>query len=633
MAGVGAGVGGAGVGGGLGGAGEAGLMPLGGGAFGPVARAQYGALGRLRWQMLGNGLRFRKGKLELGVRTLGYLIYGFTGLAIGGSLGIGAFVMTVNQQWRFLPLLFWATFVLWQMIPVMMASFQEQFDLGALLRFPVSFQSFFLLYAVFGLADISTILGGLCCVGLWVGITVALPGMFVWTTLTVGLFAVFNILLVRAIFAWIDRWLAQRKTREILGAVFMVLVLSLQLLNPALHSGFPSFHQPSHKEAVRSVEHYRGMREQYEPWLKKANAVQKWLPPGLAGLALRQAAGQRQAAGNGHDAEMGAAVGSLGLIGLYTLVAGAVLGARLRAEYRGENLGQAPKRAKAGAGRAGVGRAGAGRAGVAVRGAAAARAGTGAKVGGGDGWLPAGSGPMTAVMVKDLRMLMRSIPQLYVLGAPLLMVFVFGSMFRSGYGGVGHTFSLALPLCMAYSMLGFTQLFANNLGNEGAGIQLLFLSPTPFRTVLLAKNVFHAVLFGLDALVAGILVSLRMGTPQGAVVAGTVGWLLFALPANLAMGNILSLTMPFRVNPGRLTRQRGSQANALVSLLTQLGVMGVGALVFGLCWYWERLWLAGPVFLVLAAGSVFGWMRVLRNAEGMANRRRDSLILTMVKTE
>jgi ABC-2 type transport system permease protein len=186
---------------------------------------------------------------------------------------------------------------------------------------------------------------------------------------------------------------------------------------------------------------------------------------------------------------------------------------------------------------------------------------------------------------------------------------------------------------MAYSMLGFTQLFANNLGTEGAGIQLLFLSPTPFRTVLLAKNLFHAMLFGLDALVAGILVSLRLGLPDSAVLVGTIGWLLFALPANLAIGNIFSITMPFKVNPGRLTRQRGSQANALLSLLTQLAVMAVGALVFGLCWYLDRLWLAAPVFLVLAGASVFAWLRVLGNAEGMANRRKDALILTLVKTE
>jgi ABC-2 type transport system permease protein len=182
-------------------------------------------------------------------------------------------------------------------------------------------------------------------------------------------------------------------------------------------------------------------------------------------------------------------------------------------------------------------------------------------------------------------------------------------------------------------MLGFVQLFSNNLGTEGAGIQLIFLSPTPFRIVLLAKNLFHALLFCLNILLAGALVSLRLGTPETSVLVGTIGFLVFALPLNLAIGNLFSLTMPYRVYPGRLTRQRGSQANALLSLLTQLGVSSVGALVFGLCWYWDNLWIAAPVFVALSGVSVYFWMRVLRNADGMANRHKDSLIETLMKTQ
>jgi hypothetical protein len=49
------------------------------------------------------------------------------------------------------------------------------------------------------------------------------------------------------------------------------------------------------------------------------------------------------------------------------------------------------------------------------------------------------------------------------------------------------------------------------LGSEGAGIRLLFLSPTPIRTVLLAKNLLHSILFALVGLVAGTLVCLRLG--------------------------------------------------------------------------------------------------------------------------
>jgi hypothetical protein len=122
-----------------------------------------------------------------------------------------------------------------------------------------------------------------------------------------------------------------------------------------------------------------------------------------------------------------------------------------------------------------------------------------------------------------------------------------------------------------------------------------------------------------------------LGVPEGVVVAATVAWILFSLPTNLAAGNIFSLTMPYRVNPGRITRQGGSQANALGALLAQLVAIGAGAAVFGLCWYLDKMWLAVPIFLVLAAVAVAVWMRGLSNADAMANKRRDSLIAVLMK--
>jgi ABC-2 type transport system permease protein len=589
------------------------------GVFGTLARGQYAALIRLRWHMFTNELRFRKGALELGARTFGYMLYGFTGLMIGAGAGAWAYILVSSQQWRFLPIVFWIGFLIWQMVPVMLASFQEQFDLSILLRFPVGFKSFFLLYAFFGLSDVSTILGGLCCAGIWVGVTLALPHLFLWTTAALGVFAVFNIFLVRAIFAWIDRWLSQRKTREILMAAFMVLALSAQLLNPALHN-FPG-RSGSHASRHARPQEVQRIELEYSPWLRTANEIQKWLPPGLAAASIREVAEQNP----------GAALGRLGLLGVYFLAAGLVLAARLKAEYRGENLGHSPKQSKRAARRVRY----PGKESTSESRSEFASETTSAEAGkawSGAGWLGTGTGPITAVMEKELRTLMRSIPQMYVLGAPLLMVFVFGSMFRSNAGG-GNVYPLALPICMAYSILGFSQLFSNNLGTEGGGIQLIFLSPTPVRTVLLAKNLFHALLFGVDVLLAGILVSLRLGAPDSAVLTGTIAWLLFALPINLAVGNLFSLTMPYRVNPGRLTRQRGSQANALLSLLAQLAVLVVGGAVFLLCWHVDNLWLATPIFLALAGGAFYVWIRVLRNSDGMANRRRDVLIATMAKTD
>jgi ABC-2 type transport system permease protein len=578
-----------------------------GGWLGPLARAQYKALARLRWQMFTNGLRSNKGALELGARVLGNILYALIGIALGAGMGVVTYLLASGGKLRYLPIVFWVLAFLWQMIPVMLASFQEQFDLGILLRFPLRFGSYVLLYVVFGLVDISTILGGLCCLGIWIGMGVAQPGLLLWTTLALAVFALFNILLVRAVFAWIDRWLAQRKTREVLGAVFMVGLLSMQLLNPALyqkrHSG-RSGHQ-AQADQIRLAE------ARYSPWLKKANAAQKWLPPGLAALSLRDAVEQEPAKG----------FGAMGVLGLYVLLAGGVLAVRLKAEYRGESLSSAPARDKAGSGRSKTA------AGLSFSGAGAAdRAGWRA-VGG----MVGGSGPIAAVMEKDVRSLLRTLPLLYAIGAPLLLVLVFSGIFIKNGGVQTPVFPLALPVCMVYAQLGFTQVFYNNLGTEAAGIQLYFLSPTPFSTVMLAKNLLHALLFAVVALLAGLLTTVRLGAAENAVIAATVAWLLFSLPCNLTAGNLFSLKMPYRVNPGRISRQRGSQANALLSLVVQLAILTVGAAVFSLSWFLNDMWMAPPIFIILAVGAVLMWKRVLDNADAIAFGRRDEIMATLMK--
>jgi ABC-2 type transport system permease protein len=571
-----------------------------GGVLGPLARAQYGALARLRWQTFTNGLRSNKGALELGARTFSYIVYTVMGLGVGAGAATTTYFLVSGNQWRFLPVEFWVLGFIWQMIPVMLASFQEQFDLGILLRFPVRFGSYVLLYIVFGLVDVSTILGGLFCAGIWFGMAAARPGLLLWTSLALAVFAAFNILLVRAIFAWIERWLAQRRTREILGAFFMVGLLSLQLLNPAIyqkrHSG-----RSGHQE---QAEQLRAAKERYAPLLRNANAVQKWLPPGLAAQSLQQAVAHRSDAG----------LGSLGLLGLYALLAGGILAIRLRAEYRGESLSVAPSRVAASAG----------------RGMAAVSTSVAPLDAVGEQTVHS-SGPIAAVMEKDVRSLLRTLPLLYAIGAPLLLVLVFSSIFLKNGAVQTPVFPLALPICMVYAQLGFTQIFFNSLGTEGPGIQLYFLSPTPFRTILLAKNILHSLLFAVVATMAGVLTTLRLGVPDGAVVAATGAWLLFLLPCNLAAGNIFSIRLPYRVNPGRISRQRGSQANALLSLLVQLGIIAVGAAVFTLCWYLDRMWMAVPTFLALAVVAVFVWRQVLNNADALANERRDVLMATLMK--
>jgi len=557
-----------------------------GGPFGKVARRQYAALVAMRWRMVVNNVRSVQGAFEIGARGVALIIYAIMGISLGFGLGAGAYSIVSSGHAQLLSALFWTVFLVWQALPIALASFQEQFDLNGLLRFPVGFGSFYLLNLVFGLVDVPTILGGICSLGILTGVTLARPAMFGGTALILAVFALFNILLARTVLAWVDRWLAKRRTREVVSAIFLLLMLSLQLLNPALHQ------QKRHRGAEHPPSPSAGEQviKELPGWTTYVLTVVPWLPPGVAAGAVYQSATDNTPA----------ALESMGILGLYILATGGVLGIRLRAEFSGERLSDAP--------------------------AARKRNESDSK------WLLDGSGPIAAVIEKELRTIPRSMPLLFAMGAPLLTVLVISTLFRNGAIG-GRPFQLAFPLCVCYALLGFTQLIFNNLGAEGTGIQMLFLSPTPIKTVLLAKNLLHGSLFALVAFLAGILATLRLGEPDLTLLAITAAWVLFALPTHLAAGNLLSLTMPYRVNLGRISRQRGSQASALVSMLIQAIVIGCGVTVMELCTYFDKRWLAAPCLLALAGASLFVWIRVLRNVDSLANRNRENLIATLAKTE
>lgn len=565
----------------------AGVDRAGGGIFGAEARTQYAAMARLRWRMFVNGLRTIHGLLDLGATGIAWMFYSLLGLGSGLALCSAAYSIAFHRSWQYLPILFWAISLFWLMFPMVVASFQEQSDLGILLRFPVRFGSYFLLHLISGLMEASTFVGALCCLGVWLGIVIARPDLYLWAALSLLVFAVFNILLTRAVFAWIDRWLAQRKTREILGATFMVLVVGLLVINSVLNPNGREGPKSHQGESARLHE----VQTKYAPLLKTANQVQQWLPPGLSARALQQVVEQKPVAG----------FASLDMLGLWVVLAGGALAGRLRAQYRGQNLSWAPSRVKA--------------------------------IRRGGGWTLGGSRPFTAIVEKELRGLMRTVPLLWGVSVPVLIVFVLAGVFHYSPSGGMKSFPYAFPLCVAYALLGFTGLFYNNLGAEGAGIQLLFLSPTPIRTVFLAKNLLHSVLFFLVGFIACVLICLRLGVPPFVVLADTGAWLIFALPCNLAAGIILSLTTPYRINPGRIARSAGAQANTLPAMLVQAGVLGVGALVFWLCWSLKERWLPVPILLVLAAGAFFFWTRVLHYSDDNANQRRDALIATVMKVE
>jgi ABC-2 type transport system permease protein len=547
----------------------------------PLARQQYAALAWVQRRIFWNSLRTLRGGVELGARVLTFVIFGAVSLGPSFGLGFGAWAMTSEGHLKAVAFLLWVLFLTWQSFSALAPALAGQNpELSHLLRYPVSFGSWILLYLVYGLAAPSTLIGILWATGIGVGITVARPELFAWIAVTLLLFIVFNLLLSRMILAWIERWLAQRRTREIVTAILLFAALGAQTLNPALHQDYRG-------SAIRARTHA------FQRVFAVASNVQGFLPPGVATNVLTAASAHRFFRGTE----------SLACLGLYSLAAGGLLAFRLRAESRGENLSEAPRRASV------------------ARAREKPRSAP----------LLDFSGPVAAVMEKDLRYLLRSGPMLYNLAAPLVMVVAFGGMMRGGSVSAIRT-EYALPIGMIWAFLGLTRLISNNLGAEGEGIQFFFMAPTPMRTVILGKNFLHLLIFIVEAVVIAAIVVFRFGAPAASIAVATLAWLLFAVPANFAAGNLLSVRMPYRVNLARIRRESGALGNGLTSLAVQLAILAVGAVVLGPCTFLGHPWLATPIFLALAAVAVVTYARVLAGVDRMVYARMESLTSEVMKT-
>lgn len=544
------------------------------------ARQQYAALAWVQTRIFFNSLRTRRGGFELGARAVSFVV--FTGISIGPSigLGIGAWIAASHGRMFGIAVLLWVLFAAWQGFAALAPALAGQNpELSHLLRYPVSFGSWIVLFLIYGIATPSTLIGLLWTTAIGIGISIARPEIWGWVAVTLVLFAFFNLLLSRTILAWIERWLAQRRTREIVTGVFLVLALAAQVLNPAFHQNYRSHVYRAKWQTVQRV-------------VNRVWGAQQISPPGLATNAISGAIDRNELK----------AAGSFLALGLYTLGAAGLLTIRLRAESRGENLSEAPRRPATAKARSQLPRR---------------------------SFLDF-SGPIAAVFEKDLRYLLRSGPTLYNLAVPLVMVIVFGGATRAGqFSGIRLTY--ALPIGMIWAFLGLTRLISNNLGAEGEGIQFFFLAPTPMRTVILGKNLLHLTLFLLEAVAITAIVVVRFGAPEPSIVAATLAWILFAVPANLATGNLLSIRMPYRVNLARIRREPGAVGNSLTSMVAQFAMIAVGAVVLGGSAILGHPWVAVPILLLLAALSTLAYARILSGVDRMVEARRDALTLEVMK--
>src|ERR1700719_1684230 len=512
---------------------------------------QVRTIAELRWRMFLNGLRSKRGKMELASRIL--ITIAFT---VGGT---GAFALATGFAWYFvsqnnaayLAILLWPIFFFWQLFPVMSTAFTNNPDSAELLRFPLTYRSYFLIRLAYGFFDPASALGTVGLLGILLGISIARPLLFPWALLVLLTFAVFNLVLMQTVFAWLERWLAQRRTREVMGVLFVLAMLGFQLIGPMMGR----LGRAPHPEIGRAVE--IGTR------------IQALLPTGLAANAIAQTSHANPLLG----------LAFLILLVALTLAIARLLHLRLRAQFRGENLSEAAARP------------------------VVARAQE-LQV----GWnLPGFSQSVAAVFEKEMRYLARSGPMLLTLIMPIfmLLIFRFGAMNSLRHSSsYSRTPDMAFPGAAAYAILVLTNLVFNSFGGDGGGIQFFYASPVAFRQIILAKNLTHASILVANTALAWIAVSYLYGTPHLAVSVATLAGLLFAVPLNFTVGNLLSIYAPKKRDFSTFGRQNVSQITVLASFGAQIVTVGLGIAVFAIARLYENLWIATVLFLVLAAASI-----------------------------
>ncbi len=276
----------------------------------------------LRWQTFRNGMRSQSEKMHmLGSAAIGIF---FTMLTIGGSIGLGVvtFEIVGMQKWVYLSAILWGIFLFWQFVPVLASQTNPGFDGRNLLRFPIKFSTFFLMSTAYGLADPFALAAILWHISIGIAISIARPDLRLWAALALACSVLMNLLFNRMLFAWLERFLARRRTREVVTALFILFFVCIQFSGLILQRWGP---------AVKSA-------------FESSANVWRSLPPALAGTAIERAS----------ENDFASALMTIGTLALYVIAFGGLFAFRAHPQFTGEDLGEsaAPVRKIGGSARA-----------------------------------------------------------------------------------------------------------------------------------------------------------------------------------------------------------------------------------------------------------------------------------------
>ena len=568
----------------------------------------------LRWRLTRNQWA-RSGGLGAVIAVLaglGAIVMGglcFAGALLGAAFGLGEvspkIIMAIWFGITVGFLFFWMIGLLTEL------QRSETIDLQRLMHLPVALGQMFVVNYLVSHFALSIIVAVPIMLGLGIGLVFARgPEMVLLIPLALSM--------VFMITAWtycLRGWLAalmsnpRRRRTVIMGITFTFILLSQgpNLYFNVLHRG--DFHPNRQSTTDQGARRAAGQEK-----LNQLLAVQKFIPPLWLPLGAQELAEGRV---------LPAMLGTLGCLGIGALGLRRAYRSTVRFYY-GETGGQAPARIKP--------------AGTATAVVAPARTGNGFL----ELRLPAVPEQAAALALATFRSLLRA-PEVKMAWASssLSMVIVGAMVFlRSPPHLSDTTKPFVATGVVAFSIFMLVQFLANQFGFDRDGFRALILSPADRRLILLGKN----------------LASLPVGATFGAILLTlTSVWLhlpllvfaatLFQLAAMLLIGglagNLLSILMPYRIQPGSMKPTKMPGLAMLVMILCQMLFPVAMAPAFAPPLA-ELLWrLAGwpsvvPVNLILsfllAALAAFAYRQTL-GPLGRLLQRRETKILGVVTAE
>ena len=556
------------------------------------ARTQLLAVAWLRWRIFVNSMFRRRPtgtRQALGLAfaiLLRLIVWPFLALTVVGPIvgsGFFAWMAIAEKHPQGLLPLFAGIALLWQFVAInglSVAATVSNFDPSSLARFPLRFGRYLVLRTLIGLLTPSTIVGCLALLAAAVGIGLASLKLALPALVVLAVYALMNIFFTRMIGAWMERWLANRRFREIFGVLMALIAIGFQFLN-----------------FQRAPVHAPGTANSWLlNFLHGSSPYLHWLPPGFAAHAILRAA---------HPVE--ALAQFVGLLASTALFA-AIFAIRLHKQFLGEHLSEGVSR-RAPARSVARGRALAKETG-AIAMAAPAQPGR-----------PAFPPIVAACLRKEWLNLRGNVSQLVGMLTPLIFIVILN---RAVFARHSTYF---LPGAIAYALMGILAGLYNVFGADGLGVQVYLLAPIRLRDVIVAKNLMSLAMIVTEAALAWAVVTVLARSPIPlSTQISTVLWTVFVIAANLAVGTVRSIQAPRKFVPGQAQQRRGTPTNRTSGLLIMLVLLGSLVLqvpVTILSRTFQEQWLGAWIFGPLAAAAILAYAVLLRNAEQLILAHRD----------